>query len=323
MCAPEGEIKAGPANLHPSRRYGVIQGVVNAEPVQTEAPQKTYQSILEQEITEGLRELQRPMAGLFISGVSAGLDVSFSLFLQAVVLTLAGQLGPAASGMLGAAMYSVGFVLVILGRSELFTEHTTRAVYPVLHGRASLKRLSRLWGLIYVSNVIGTAIFARLVTVIGPALGVTRVSLFGEIARRVVDHPWWVIVLSAMLAGWLMGLVSWLVSAARDTTSQILFVGIITWSIGIAHLHHAIVGSVEVLAAVFARQGVHLGDYVRSVLWTTLGNAAGGVFFVALFKYSHVIRRAAEPAKVNLDEPSSKIITDLSTPSSIVTDSKD
>lgn len=103
---------------------------MNGEP-QAEPPQKTYPSILEHEITEGLRELQRPASGLFISGVSAGLDLSFSLFLQVVVLALAVQLGPAAGGMLAAAMYSVGFVLVILGRSELFTEHTTRAVYPV------------------------------------------------------------------------------------------------------------------------------------------------------------------------------------------------
>jgi formate-nitrite transporter family protein len=146
-------------------------------------------------------------------------------------------------------------------------------------------------------------------------LGVVDVSLFGRIAKHVVDHPWWVIFLSGTLAGWLMGLVSWLVSAARDTTSQILFVGIITWSIGVVHLHHAIVGSVEVLAGIFARQGVGLWDYWHFLLWTTCGNAAGGFFFVALFKYSHATRRAAEAPPVSLsDGSSSRIITDLSKP---------
>jgi hypothetical protein len=48
------------------------------EPARSEGAQKSYQTILEQEITEGLRELERPSAGLFISGLSAGLDVSFS-----------------------------------------------------------------------------------------------------------------------------------------------------------------------------------------------------------------------------------------------------
>jgi formate-nitrite transporter family protein len=277
-----------------------------------ETSQRPYQTILEQEITEGLRELQRPSAGLFISGLSAGLDVSFSLFLIAVILSLVrGQFSSAVSEIFSGAMYSVGFMLVILGRSELFTEHTTRAVYPVLHGRSSVRSLLRLWGVIYVANLLGTAIFARILTVVGPALGVVQPVVLGEVAMRVVRHPWWVIVLSGLLAGWLMGLVSWLVSAAKDTISQVVFVGIITWSIGIAHLHHAIVGSVEVLAGIFAHQGLGFGDYLNCLWWTTLGNAAGGVVFVALFKYSHVIRRAAEPEKVDLSEPSSTIITDV------------
>jgi len=282
--------------------------------VEQEPGQATYQSILEHEITEGLREIERPTYGLLISGVSAGLDVSISLFLIVVVKTL-GQdaINRAVVEMLGGVMYSVGFIVVILGRSELFTEHTTRAVYPVLHGRATMLRMLRLWGLIYVANLAGTAVLARLITLVGPALGVTRTSLFGEVARRVVDHPWWVIFLSATLAGWLMGLVSWLVSAARDTTSQILIVAIITGSIGIAHLHHAIVGSVEVLSGIFAKQGLGMNDYFRVLLWTTLGNAAGGVFFVALFKYSHATRAAAEPPQINLsEEAASTIITDLS-----------
>jgi formate/nitrite transporter FocA (FNT family) len=284
--------------------------------VEQESGQASYQSILEHEITEGLREIERPTNGLLISGVSAGLDVSISLFLIVVVMTLGeGQMNHAVVSMLAAAMYSVGFIVVILGRSELFTEHTTRAVYPVLHGRATALRMLRLWGLIYVANLAGTAILARLITLVGPALGVTRASVFGEVARQVVDHPWWVIFLSATLAGWLMGLVSWLVSAARDTTSQILIVAIITGSIGIGHLHHAIVGSVEVLSGIFAKQGLGMNDYFRVLGWTTLGNAAGGVFFVALFKYSHATRAAAEPAEVNLsEEGSSSIITDLSAP---------
>ena len=181
-------------------------------------------------------------------------------------------------------------------------------MYPVLHGRAPISRLLRLWAVIYVSNLVGTLVFARLVTIIGPALGVVERPVFGELALRIVNHPGWVIMLSGMLAGWLMGLLSWLVSAARDTTSQVLFVAIVTWSIGILHLHHAIVGSVEVLAGAFVH-AVTPGNYFRALIWATLGNAIGGVIFVALFKYSHVTRRAAEPAKVDLDEPQSTIIS--------------
>jgi len=99
-----------------------------------------------------------------------------------------------------------------------------------------------------------------------------------------------------------------LVSAARDTTSQVLLVGLITWSIGIAHLHHAVVGGVEVLAGIFAHQGPTLRAFAHFLVWTTLGNAAGGVFFVALFKYGHVMRGGAEPEKITIEKPTSLII---------------
>ena len=90
-----------------------------------------------------------------------------------------------------------------------------------------------------------------------------------------------------MLAGWLMGLLSWLVAAGRDTISQIVMVGIITTVIGFAGLHHVILGTVETLAGVFAGQDVGLLDFGRFLLWTTLGNILGGSVFVCAIKYGH------------------------------------
>ncbi len=137
---------------------------------------------------------------------------------------------------------------------------------------------------------------------IGPALGAIEPKAFGEIASSVVTHSWWVILLSAVLAGWMMGLLSWLVAAGRDTISQIFIVWLITAAIGFGHLHHSIVGTVEVLAGLFSGQGITLLDYGHFIVWTTLGNVIGGVFFVALIKYSHAIRGGDEPERVDLDE---------------------
>ena len=81
-----------------------------------------------------------------------------------------------------------------------------------------------------------------------------------------------------------MGLLSWLVAASRDTISQIAIVWLIATVIGFAHLHHVVVGSVEVLAGVFAGSDVTMSDYGHFLLWTTLGNAIGGPFFVAFIK---------------------------------------
>ncbi|HEY4561537.1 MAG TPA: formate/nitrite transporter family protein [Thermoanaerobaculia bacterium] len=251
-------------------------------------PQKSYETILEQEIAAGLTELERASPALLLSGLSAGLDVSLSLLLMAVMKTLTQDQPRVVSEILVAMMYAAGFLFVVLGRSELFTEHTTLAVLPVLDGRASLAQLGRLWGLIYVANQAGAAAFAAFLAFLGPRLGVIEPRVFGEIASGLVAPPGWVILLSAVLAGWLMGLLTWLVAASRDTIGQIFIVSLVTTAIGIAHLHHAVVGAAEVLAGVFSGQGATWPDFAKFLLWATLGNILGGVFFVALIKFGHI-----------------------------------
>lgn len=249
---------------------------------------KTSREILEEEIWQGLGELRRPAPGLLLSGLSAGLDIGFSVLFMAAILTL---LDPAASPLLQSFLlgnaYTLGFIFVILGRSELFTEHTALAVFPVLQGKASLTQLGRLWILVYVSNLVGAAIFAGFAVVLGPRLGIIDAAAFQAIAHELVRHDAVTIVLSALAAGWLIGLLSWLVSAARETVSQVVVVWLITFVVGFLGLHHCIVGSVEVLGGVFAGAGTTWADFARFLLWTTLGNIVGGVALVAVVKHSH------------------------------------
>ncbi|WP_423744402.1 formate/nitrite transporter family protein (plasmid) [Haladaptatus sp. SPP-AMP-3] len=252
---------------------------------------KSYENILVEQINIGLAELQRPASGLFLSGLSAGLDIGFGPLLMAVMTGLmSGSLPKPVTELLMANMYSIGFIFVILGRSELFTEHTTLAVLPVLDRRASLVSLGRLWLVVFVANILGGAVFAAFAVAIAPKLGIAHAAAFAEIAGALVKHDFWVLVGSGVFAGWLMGLLSWLVTAARDTVSRVLIIWIVTTAIGLAHLPHSIAGNVEVLMGLFLSPEITAFDYGRFLLAATLGNAVGGVFFVALLKYGHVTR---------------------------------
>ena len=143
--------------------------------VQLEIPKRSYRDILGQEIDAAWTELKRPDAGLFLSGVSAGMDVGFSLLVMAVTLTLAdGSLTPLVQRLLLAAMYSVGFVFVNLGRSELFTEHTMLMMFPVLSGGVTLRALARVWLWVYAGNLLGAAAFALLAARFAPILGIIQ-----------------------------------------------------------------------------------------------------------------------------------------------------
>lgn len=261
---------------------------VTAEDAEPE--KKSAQEILREEIVHGLKTLESPPTRLFVSSLGAGFEIGFSLLMMAVVLSAAGDIPHIARELLVASAYAIGFLFVILGRSELFTEQTTLAVLPVLHGKAGVGALARLWVTVYSGNLIGSAAFALLLVVFAPAHGIIEPGAFSELAGKMTDHPTWCILVSAILAGWMMGLLSWLVAAVRDTISLIAVVALITTAIGLAGLHHVVAGSAEVLAGVFSG-ATPVAEYGRFLVGATVGNIIGGSVFVALVKYGHAIRQ--------------------------------
>src|SRR5690348_1154372 len=131
---PEGRDMAEPA-----RESARSEDEESSDEERRKGKPKSYANILDEEVHQGLTELERPATGLFLSAISAGLDLGFSLLLIAAIRSRLGTvLSPPSLELAGIAMYPIGFVFVVLGRSELFTEHTTRAVFPVLERQASV-----------------------------------------------------------------------------------------------------------------------------------------------------------------------------------------
>jgi len=249
----------------------------------------SYRHILEREMENALKEINRPPAGVFLSGLTAGLNLSFGALFMAMALTFSGGFGSKLVQQLAlGGVSSIAFLFVVVGQTELFTAHSTMAVLPVLDGRASVRELGRVWGVTYASNLVGCALFAGLIAAVGPRLGVVDPAAFGTLASSLVPLPWWVVLASGVIAGWLMGLVTWLSAASRDTIGRIVFVVLGTAVIGFGPFHHCILGTTELLTALALGQGVGFGDYGHFIVWTTLGNVVGGGVFVGLLNYGHV-----------------------------------
>lgn len=121
--------------------------------------QRSYQDILRLQIREGMAELERPAAGQFLSALSCGLILGIGVFGLFVMATLAGAVyGSFLTQVLMGVVYTFGFIFAISSRTELFTEHTTIAVLPVLDGYSSLTKLAQLWTLVYLGNEIGSSL---------------------------------------------------------------------------------------------------------------------------------------------------------------------
>lgn len=259
-----------------------------------------YRNILEREMESALKEISRPPKGVFLSGLSAGLNLSFGALFMAMVLSFSGGFGSELTKQVTLASVSaIPFLFVVIGQTELFTAHSTMAILPLLDGRASVREVGRLWGVVYAANLLGCAVFVGLIAAIGKPMGIAEPSSFGALANALLGFSWWVIFLSAVIAGWLMGLATWLAAASRDTIGRLVFVLLTTAMIGFGPFHHSILGTTEVLSGMVLA-GVTMGQFGWFLLWTTLGNIVGGGVFVGLLNYGHVAL-AGERQDVDFD----------------------
>ena len=183
--------------------------------------------------------------------------------------------------------YTSGFMIVVLGRQQLFTESTLTAVLPVLTtpSAASLFRMLRLWAVVLVANIVGTFVFSCVLAV--PDLFQEEVTrAFSEIAHEALRDPFWHMALKSMLAGWLIALMVWLLPSAGQ--SRLLLILIITYLVAITHASHLIAGSSEIAYLVITGQ-LSLGDYaMRFFVPTFIGNVVGGTSLVALLNHAPV-----------------------------------
>ena len=197
---------------------------------------------------DGEAELARRPGAIFWSGLAAGLSMGFS-FLALALIQSGLPDGPwrrlaASSG------YSLGFVIVVLGRQELFTESTLTAVLPLLvrRDRATWVALLRFWAIVLGANLLGTLVFARLLAIDGLFSEPVRTAL-SEIGRNAVSGPFWPTAIKAMFAGWLIALMVWLLPSARS--ARLLVIMLLTYVVAIGGFSHVIAGSVEAFFAIF------------------------------------------------------------------------
>ncbi|MET4073248.1 formate/nitrite transporter family protein [Hymenobacter sp. UYCo722] len=240
-----------------------------------------YRTIL----AEGEEELKRPSAALFWSGLAAGLSMGFSMLMEGL---LASHLPDAPWRPLVAKLgYSAGFLVVILGRQQLFTENTLTPILPLLQhlNLATLRNVLRLWAIVLVANMIG-ALAVALTVAHTTAFEPEAQAAFAEIGHKALAHGFGTTLLKGIFAGWLIALMVWLLPYAES--ARVLVIIFITYLVGIGEFSHIIAGSIEtftVAAMGQASWGQVVGLFVVPTL---LGNILGGTTLVALLNHGQV-----------------------------------
>jgi len=234
---------------------------------------------------QGDLEMERSTAALAWSALAAGLSMGFSMLAPALLHV---HLSDTPERFLFSTLgYCVGFLVVILARQQLFTENTMTAVLPVMTQPSAhaLWRLLRLWGIVFAGNIAGGALFAYGIgrtQVIDAATRDALLSAGGDMMRNSVLEMF----TKAILAGWLIATMVWLVAAAEQAKTFVIV--LMTYLVGLGGFAHVVVGSIEALFMVF-QGALPFGRYLFGFLLPTLaGNIVGGSLIFALISHAQV-----------------------------------
>lgn len=234
---------------------------------------------------QGDEELDRPLRSLLFSGFAAGVAICASVLAEAFLherlpdtpwRELVVSLG-----------YTVGFVIVIMGNLQLFTETTVTAVLPVAtHPTArNLGRMLRLWIAVFAANMIGTFLVALLMAneVI---IGQEQLKSTLEISRKILEHDFKTTLLMATPAGFLIASIAWILPNARG--SEFWVIVMVTYVVAIGGFSHVVAGSAEAWLLTLKGE-ISAGRAIAGLILPALiGNIIGGTGLFAVVAHGQV-----------------------------------
>lgn len=251
---------------------------------------------------DGDEELNRSTAALSWSGLAAGMSMGFSFVAQGLIYAhLPNSPWRSLVVRLG---YPIGFLIVIVGRQQLFTENTLLAIIPFL-ARPNIPtfiRVLRLSIVVLIANMVGAHIFAW---VLGntPMFQPDVQNAMLELAKKAVQVSFGAAILRGIFAGWLIALVVWMLAAVDAGRVAIIF--LMTYLVGIGDFTHIIAGAVEVLFLPMVGAASWVSVAWGYLLPTLIGNIAGGTALTAAINHAQVVagRKHRTPQEPRIISP--------------------
>ena len=255
-------------------------------------------AVHEQIRQEGEKELERDGLALLFSAIAAGLSMGASLMAKGIFQV---NLHDVPGGFLLENLgYTFGFIIVIMARQQLFTENTVTAVLPVMHkpSGSNVLLLMRLWGLVLLGNLIGTALAALAFNHM-PIFDDAVRGAFVTISQKVMENTPGEMFANAVVSGWIIATMVWMFPSAG--AAKIWIIILMTWLVALGDLAHIVVGAVEIFYLVF-NGDIPWQEFIWPFALPTLaGNIIGGTFIFALISHAQIRNDMSNKAKAKAE----------------------
>lgn len=243
------------------------------------------EEIYQQVARNAKQELKRRSVSLAVSGFTGGTFMGFSALGVGIVLAMLGN-GPGAF-LLSRMLYPLGFIVVIIGRSQLFTENTLYPVALILAEKKEFWNTLRLWAIVLPTNLLGALAFACLIS-LTHALSPNIVHAIAHLGAEGAHSPLSTVFWSAVMGGWIIATAAWMVSGSHSVTGSVVLIWLLTFVVGAGNFAHCIASSAELMTAALTGQ-ITWGNYLAWLGPAVGGNVCGGVLMVTLLEYGQAI----------------------------------
>ncbi len=251
--------------------------------------------VIETAAAVGERRLHRLNPAHAITALLGAFGVSFG----AIAMSWTGgpwmqSLGFDRAQLIGALAFPIGFVIVMIGKGELFTENFFFPVTGVIRGRGSLRDLLELWGYVLFFNMVGSVISSYLMSRTG-VLNSSSSAFLIHVANDKIGYTFWEAFMKAIFAGWLMTIMTWLILAATGMGPRLVVIWMTGYLIVAGHFNHVVISAPEIFTAMWLGAHITVGDwFIRNFVPALLGNLIGGVVFVTIlgFAQAHTLEQS-------------------------------
>jgi formate/nitrite transporter len=247
--------------------------------------------IAEAAVEAGAAKARMPLISQFVLSFLAGAFIAIGFLLDIrVIANVPAQWGSFAS-FLGAAVFPLGLILVIIAGGELLTGNMMSVTLAALARKITVARLLQNWAVITIGNFMGAVFVAYM---FGHVVGLTAEGPFLDktvsIAEAKLQDTFVQAFLSGVGCNWLVTLAVWLSYGAEDISGKILAIWFPVMAFVAIGFQHVVANMFVIPAAIFAGHATW-ADWFGNFVPVFLGNAVGGSVFVALLYWLVYVRR--------------------------------
>ena len=248
-------------------------------------PEREVEEAFDRIVDEGCTRLARPLPALLATGLLGGIDIGTGVLAYLLVLHYTG------SKLFAGIGFSIGFVALLLARSELFTENFLVPVTAAVAGQGRVSALARLWSVTLVANLVGGWLIVALIITGLPELDRVAVSAGTHYAELGVSLRSFVL---AVLAGAVITLMTRMQHATDSLGVQLVPAILFGSLLPIGQLFHCVLDSLVMFAALIAGAPFGYLDWLSALGWSAFGNLVGGLVLVTAIRLLRVPHRVAE-----------------------------